>query len=80
MESIRVSRQVQKVLACSLPRVIRPRAGITEGGEPFVGADQFPDLGACARLGEAEGYFADDFVTLIAPGPAFPRRAEDQHA
>jgi hypothetical protein len=27
------------VLGCSLPRVIRPRTGIAEGVEPFIGAD-----------------------------------------
>jgi hypothetical protein len=51
------------VLACSLPWVIRPRAGIAEGVEPFIGADQFLDLGACVGLDQAQGYFTDDFVT-----------------
>jgi hypothetical protein len=53
-----------------LPRVIRPRAGIAEGAEPFVGADQFLDLGARVGVDQAEGYFTDDFVTLIAPRQA----------
>ena len=46
VKPIRISRQVQEVLACSLPRVIRPRAGITEGVEPLIVADQLLDLGA----------------------------------
>src|SRR5450631_2512180 len=66
VEPIRISRQVQEVLACSLPWVIRPCAGITEGAEPFIVADQFLDLGACAGLGQAHGHFANAFVTLIA--------------
>jgi hypothetical protein len=63
------------VLACSLPRVIRPRARIAEGAKPFIVADQFLDLGACAGLDQAEGYFANDFVALIAPGPGISRSA-----
>jgi len=51
MEPVRVSRQVHEVLACPLPWVIRPRTGLAEGAEPFVGADQLIDLGACAGLG-----------------------------
>jgi hypothetical protein len=39
--------------ACSLPWVIRPRAGITEGFEPLIVADQFPDLGARVGLDQA---------------------------
>jgi hypothetical protein len=58
------------MLARSLPRVIRPRAGITEGVEPIIVADQLLDLGACVGLDQAHGYFTDDFVTLIAPGPS----------
>jgi hypothetical protein len=70
VEPIRISRQVQKVLACSLPWVIRPGAGIAEGVEPIIGADQRLDLSACAGLDQAHGYFTNDFVTLIAPGPS----------
>jgi hypothetical protein len=58
------------MLACPLPRVIRPRAGIAEGVELLIVADQFLDLGAGAGLDQADGYFTDDFVTLIAPGPS----------
>jgi hypothetical protein len=50
VETIRISRQVKEVLACSLPWVIRPRVGIAEGVEPFIGTDQFLDLGACVGL------------------------------
>jgi hypothetical protein len=46
-EPIRISWQVQRVLACSLPWVIRLRAGVTEGVEPVIAADQVLDLGAC---------------------------------
>jgi hypothetical protein len=38
VKSIRISRQVQKVLACSLPWVVRPRAGMAEGLEPVIAA------------------------------------------
>src|SRR6266700_641150 len=65
----RISRQVHEMLACPLPRVIRPDAGLTEGVELLIIADQFLDLGACVGLDQAEGYFANDFVTLIAPSP-----------
>ena len=50
VEAVRISRQVHEVLVRSLPWVIRPRAGIAEGAEPFVGAHQFLDLGACVGL------------------------------
>src|SRR5450631_2166271 len=60
VEPVRVSRQVQEVLVCSLPWVIGPRAGITEGGEPFIVADQLLDLGARAGLDQAQSYFAND--------------------
>jgi hypothetical protein len=36
------------MLACPLPRVIWPDAGVTKGAEPFIVADQSLDLGACA--------------------------------
>ena len=68
-EPRRISWQVHEVLACSLARVIRPSAGLAEGAEAFVGADQFLDLGAGAGLDQANGHFTNDFVTLIAPGP-----------
>jgi hypothetical protein len=57
MKAARISRQVHEMLACLLPRVIRPDAGITEGAERFIVADQFLDFGACAGLGEAQGHF-----------------------
>jgi hypothetical protein len=41
------------MLACSLPRVIQPRAGITEAGEPFILADQLLDLGARCGVDQA---------------------------
>jgi len=69
-EPIRISRQVQEVLACSLPGMIWSCAGIAEGVEPVVGADQLLDLGARVGLDQAKGYFTDDFVTLIAPAQA----------
>src|SRR6266481_3237831 len=68
----RISWQVHEVLACSLPWVIRPRAGIAEGVEPVIVADQFLDLGACTGLDQAYGDFANDLVALIAPGPSIP--------
>jgi hypothetical protein len=70
VEPIRISRQVKKVLACSLPWVIGPRAGITEGIELVIAADQFLDLSACAGLDQPHGDFANDLVALIAPGPS----------
>jgi hypothetical protein len=70
VQPIRISWQVYEVLARPLPRVIRPRAGIAEGGEPVIGADKLLDLGACVGLDQAEGYFTDYFVALIAPGPS----------
>jgi hypothetical protein len=72
------------MLACPLPRVIRPDTGITEAGEPVVGADQPLDLGACVRLDQAESYFTNDFVTLIASRETSiwcgPRDPDDQQS
>ena len=70
-EPIRTSQQVQEVLACSLPRVIRPCAGIAERVEPFIVADQLLDPGACGGLDQAKGYFTND---LVGPDRPKPRR------
>jgi hypothetical protein len=58
------------MLACPLPWVIRPCAGITKGVEPVIGADELLDLGARVGLDQAKGYFANDFVAFIAPSPS----------
>src|SRR5258708_36988212 len=50
VQPIRISRQVHEMLACPLPWVIRPDAGITEGVELLIVADQSLDLGARAGL------------------------------
>ena len=71
VQPVRVSWQVQEVLACSLPRVIRPCAGIAERVEPFIVADQLLDPGACGGLDQAKGYFTND---LVGPDRPKPRR------
>jgi hypothetical protein len=67
------------MLACSLPRMIRPGAGITEAGEAVIAADQLLDLRACAGLGQAKSYLANDFVTLITPCPGVAAHREEAH-
>jgi hypothetical protein len=79
VEPIGISRQVQKVLACSLPWVIRPHTGLTEGVELLIVADQFLDLGARAGLSQAKGYFTDDSVTLITPRPSIAADWKKHH-
>jgi hypothetical protein len=59
--------------------VVRPRAGIAEGVEPFIGADQFLDLDARVGFDQALGYFTDNLVTLIAPSKGIPPCANEQY-
>ncbi len=54
VQPIRISRQIEKVLACSLPWIIRPDAGVIKGTEPVIDPDQLLDLGTCVGLDEAE--------------------------
>jgi hypothetical protein len=49
-QSKRVSRQVQEVLACPLPRVIGPDARVGKGTKLRVRPHQFVDLAPCRRL------------------------------
>jgi hypothetical protein len=42
-------------------------------------ADELLDLGAGVGLDQAQGYFTDDFVALIAPGPSISRSASHGH-